>query len=114
MRYKICPICALVVITWVAGLFGIYFAASWANPLIVAMLMGASVGALAEKYGSRLGPALKAVFVILGFIAVYYLVNKSFWPGAGLAVLTLAVLMWKIKKSKPASAGYSDKFKDCC
>src|SRR3989344_8480013 len=97
MQYKICPICALVVIVWVAGLFGIYLDAVWADPLIVAMLMGGSVGALAEKYGSRLGPVWKAVFVILGFIAVYFLVNKSVWPGIIFAVLTYGVFVYKLK-----------------
>lgn len=114
MNYKICPICALVVIAWIVGLVGIYTDANWISPLVVAMLMGGSVGALAEKFGSRLGMIWKSIMVIIGFSAAYFLATGSFWMGAVLGILVLLLVWYILKNLKHAALGRKDMFKDCC
>lgn len=112
---KVCPICAGVVITWLIGIFGIYTHASWANPLIIAILMGASLGALADKYGSRFGIIWKSGVVILGLPAIYLLVQNRFWTGL---VFLAAIFALTLVLSKPSSSNKSDQnhdlFKNCC
>jgi hypothetical protein len=111
---SVCPVCAAAVVTWVGGLLAIQLHASWANPLLVAVLMGASMGALAEKYGSRFGLVWKTAMVLLGMSAIYFLVQPSgLYAGLGIAAVLLAITYFSHKRIPGAHAG-KDVFKDCC
>lgn len=109
-----CPICAAAVITWVGGLLAIHLRVSWANPLLVAILMGASLGAVAEKYGRRFGLFWKTTMVLLGMSSIYFLVQPAgLYEGLGIAVVLFAITFF-LHKSKPAEHIREDLFKDCC
>jgi hypothetical protein len=110
----LCPICAGVVITWVGGAIALYYGTAWANPLIIAVLMGASMGALADKYGSRFGLFWKSSIVLLGLPAIYLIVQKSLWQGIGLVGIIIILTIFSNKKSAPALRDKKDLFKDCC
>lgn len=110
----VCPICAAVVITWLAGLVGIYTGQAWADPLIIAILLGASLGALADKYGTGFGLAWKTLMVILGLPAIYYVVQRQPVQGLGLLfVLVVVTLLFNKRKSGSAKPN-PDIFKECC
>lgn len=111
---SVCPICAAVVITWVGGLAALYWRASWSNPLIVAILMGASIGALADKYGSKFGFLWKSAVVLLGLPAVYFLTQKALWPGLGLVLLLGLVTVLSHNNNPTGSHEKKDLFKNCC
>lgn len=109
-----CSICAAAVITWVGGLLAIHLHVSWANPLLVAILMGASMGAVAEKYGHRFGLFWKTAMVLLGTSSIYFLVQPAgFYKGLGIAAVLLAITFF-LHKGKPAEHVRGDLFKDCC
>lgn len=110
----VCPICAGVVITWVGGIVALYYGSSWANPMIITILMGASMGALADKYGNRFGLLWKTVVVLLGLPAIYLLVQKSLWQGSGLVILLILITILLQKKNTPTLRDKKDLFKDCC
>lgn len=110
----ICPICSGVVITWVGGIIAFYYGASWANPMIIAILMGASMGALADKYGNRFGLLWKTVVVLLGLPAIYLLMQKSLWQGLGLVILLILISVISNKKDASVLHNKKDLFKDCC
>ena len=110
----VCPICVGVVITWLGGILALYYGASWANPIIIAILMGASMGALAEKYGNRFGLLWKSALVLFGLPAIYLLVQKSLWPGLALVALLGLFTIFASTGKKPAPGAEKDLFKDCC
>ncbi len=112
----VCPICAGVSIAWFAGIVGIYTQQVWADPLIVAILLGASLGALADKFGTRFGLVWKTLMVLLGLPAVYYFVQGKLWYGLGLMVmLTIITLVIGKTRGNPKSLGHNkDLFKECC
>jgi len=110
----VCPICAGVVITWVGGAVGLYYEVTWANSLIIAILMGVSLGALADKYGSRLGLLWKSAMVLLGLPAIYFIVQKLSWQGAILVAMLVIITIFSHKQSAPAMRKEKDLFKDCC
>lgn len=111
---SVCPICAGVVITWVVGVAALYSGAVWANPLGIAILMGASVGALADKYGNKYGLFWKSAVVLLGVPAIYLLVQKSLWQSLALLAVIAVVTVYTKLKSKPLVSQKKDLFKDCC
>lgn len=114
-RFKIfenCPICSATVLTWVIGLFFIYSGRT-IDTLIIAILMGATLGAVAEKYGSKYGFLWKAAFVILGFITIYFLVYEELLKAfVSLVLIGLTTLF--SNSSSRLRQGKEDKFKDCC
>ncbi len=116
-KYRIiavCPICAATVITWVGGLLAIHLYISWANPLLVAILMGASMGAVAEKYGRQFGFIWKTAMVILGMSSIYFLIQPAgLYKGLGIAAILLTITFF-LHKGKPAEYVRGDLFKDCC
>ena len=113
---SVCPICAGVVITWIVGLVGIYANQAWADPLPVAILLGASLGALADKYGTRFGLVWKTLMILLGLPAVYFIVQEKLWYGLGLMVmLTIITLVTGKNRANHKSHGHNkDLFKECC
>lgn len=110
----ICPICAAAVITWAGGVVGLYIGASWAEPAWVAVLMGATMGAVAERYGSRYGLAWKIGVVLLGLIAIYMLVNLHLLIGLVMIAILLGITPFKGRKKQQRSDQDKDLFKDCC
>ncbi|OGE80549.1 MAG: hypothetical protein A2660_00095 [Candidatus Doudnabacteria bacterium RIFCSPHIGHO2_01_FULL_45_18] len=109
-----CPICAVTVITWVGGLLAIHLRVSWANPFVVAILMGASMGALAEKYGRRFGLLWKTAMILLGISSIYFLVQPDgLYEGLGITTVLLGITFFS-HKGTPAEHVRGDLFKDCC
>lgn len=110
----VCPVCAAAVITWVVGLLAIHLHASWANPLIVAVLMGASMGAVAEKYGKHFGFPWKTAVVLLGIGAIYFLVQPDELYNGLIVVGVLMAITFLSNKIVQTEGGLKDLFKDCC
>ena len=109
----VCPICAGTVLTWAWGLIAIYISTSKIEPLLVAVLMGASLGALAEKYGSRFGLWWKTFVVLLGLPAIYFLVTRQPKQAGVLLIILIIVTIW-LKGSAGNKNNQKDLFKECC
>ena len=115
---KYCPICLAVGITWIIGLI-LYYSDIYVDPLILAVLLGASLGALAQKYGSKYGLFWKTAFVILGIIVIYFLIYKEPFKAFLLLLLVAGVTFFfhststKTELSSPLDK-IENKFKDCC
>ena len=110
----VCPICAGVVITWFVGVIGIYNNQAWADPFLVAILLGASLGALANKYGSKLGIVWKTLFVLIGLPAVYFIVQEKLWFGLGLIIALIILTLVTGKNRTNHKLANKDLFKECC
>jgi hypothetical protein len=110
---QFCPICAAVVVTWLGGLIALYSDSSFANPLLIAILMAASMGALAERYGNRLGLLGKSALVLLGTPAIYLLVNKELTKGLLLIFVLIIISLVNKSGGKPKN-NHNDIFKSCC
>lgn len=111
---KVCPICAGVVLTWTAGLVSVYTNQTWANPLVVAILMGASLGALADKYGNKLGLVWKSALIVVGLPAIYMLLQKKLLFGLALLLIIILMTFFFSKRSGNKTSHKDDLFKDCC
>lgn len=111
---SVCPICAGVVITWVGGIIALSLETSWANPLMIGILIGASIGALVTKYGSTLGLLWKSLVTVLGVASVYLLLQKQFWLGLALiAVIVILTIIYRPKKNTSTEVK-KDLFENCC
>jgi len=119
---KICPVCALVALTWLTMLVLKWLGYPTNNELI-AMLMGGSVVGIAYVLGTRLritSPMLwKLISIPLGFITLYALLQFA-W-GYFLGGLTMYVLVWTIFQatdSKQNNVGHVEditkKLDSCC
>jgi hypothetical protein len=111
----VCPICAATVLTWISGLALLYSGKSWAPPLVIALLMGASLGAMAERYGKKFGLLWKTAVVVAGAPAIYFLVGKKLV--IGLALLAIIVILTLVRsRDKPSQLPKRNKdlFADCC
>lgn len=104
---KFCPICAAVVVTWIA-LFVLLRLGFNVDTTLLAILMGMSVGAIAAKYAA--GMAQKTGMVILGGGGALALINNKIGPGLLLIAATLALIGYKRQKNLPKP----DRFEDCC
>ncbi|HLC45151.1 MAG: hypothetical protein A2722_04105 [Candidatus Doudnabacteria bacterium RIFCSPHIGHO2_01_FULL_50_11] len=112
---SVCPICAGVVVTWVGGIIGLYANQKWADPMVIAILMGASMGAVADKYGIRFGLLWKTLTVVLGLSAIYFIIGLSLYKGLGfLLILGIITVFLSRKKYGSANAKNEDLFKECC
>ena len=110
----VCPICAAVVITWIVGGVGLYANQSWADPLIIAILLGASLGALADKYGSRLGLLWKSLMVLIGLPAIYFTIQKKPLLGLGLLLILAVITIFSGRNRQSGNSHRKDLFKECC
>lgn len=109
---NICPICAAVVIAWLTGLVLMWLGFG-VDKILVGILIGMSVGALATKYDW--GRAWKAGMVILGGSAAWSLLNnKLVYAVILLVTLALLAALFKFKLNPKKGAQQSDRFKDCC
>ena len=116
-KYKIspvCPVCAAVVITWAGGLVALYLGLAWQNALVVGILMGASMGALAERYGSKFGLLWKTSTVLLGFGSIYFLITGEPYRGLSFAATIVVITSAAYYQRTLTSQGRRDWFKDCC
>ena len=115
--HSICAVCAATVITWAVGIFSIITHASWADPLMTAILMGASLGAIADKYGSRFGLFWKTAVVILGSAGIYYIADETYIRGVvaftALGIITIIAGILKGPTTSTITAK-KDLFKECC
>lgn len=111
---KFCAICGAVLITWFIGLVGIYMNLPWADPLLILILMGASLGALAEKYGTKYGLIWKSLMILIGFPGVYYLVQERFWIGGGLMLVLVFLTIIFSRSNISSNTEHKDIFKECC
>src|SRR3989344_8752877 len=114
--FTVCPICSAALLTWVIGVVLLYLGSPFASPLFVALLVGASLGALAEKWGSKLGFFWKALWIIVGSSGAYFLLNKELLKAAPLLGALLVVTLAFMLSTTKASTGRTliDRFKDCC
>jgi hypothetical protein len=111
-KFNFCALCGATVITWVAGLMFLY-KGRVIDPVILAILMGASVGAVATLYGNKLGLFWKTSVVVLGAPFVYFLLQKELAKAAvSLGCLLLVSFVMYIFKSKQETK--EDNFKNCC
>jgi hypothetical protein len=111
--FTVCPICSAVVITWVGGMAALWDKTLGVDPTLVGILMGASLGALADRYGNRLGLLWKTGMVLLGLPAIYYMIHLQFKVGLPL-LASLALITLIANRSKTKSPDAQDRFKDCC
>lgn len=112
--FKFCPICAAVVLTW-AGLVVWMLLGRNVDQIVLATLVGMSIGATATKYDLNL--IWKTGIVIFGLLAVWHLLNgntsySAVFLGA-IILLTVASIIIKPSKNK-AKGSEKDKFEDCC
>lgn len=118
LRHKrllsVCPVCAGVVISWVLGLFLLYMEWWPIDNLFLGLMMGSSLGALAEKYGEHLGWFWKAVVVLSGLISIYYIVSDQLIAGTVFGLVIMIIALYKIKRSKPRQRSGDDMFTNCC
>ena len=114
--FTVCPICSAALLTWVIGVVLLYLGSPFASPLFVALLVGASLGALAEKWGSKLGFFWKALWVLLGSSGAYFLLNKELLKAAPLlgALLVVTLVFIFSSTKEPSGRSLKDRFKDCC
>ncbi len=111
MKLKnICIICAAVVITWLALLVMMWMGFN-IDKIILATLMGMSVGAIATKYAHNMFQ--KIGITVFGFLTVWQLMNNQVdFALVFLAASILINLPFIIKPKKGDAA--PDRFKDCC
>ena len=78
--------------------------------------MGASLGALAEKLGGKLGFIWKTLAVLLGSSGVYFLLNEEPLKAVPLVAALLAVTLFKVFNPTEGSRTrvLRDRFKGCC
>lgn len=116
-RVLVCPICGATVITWAGAILGgLYLNWFPINPLFIAILVGISLGASIEKFGSRFGLPWKVAMVLLGAPAIFFLLQKQLLYALYLLLaLVLATALASLKFSrKPAKGAYKEVIKDCC
>lgn len=110
----ICPICAATVITWVVGLLAIHLYSPWANPLVVAILMGTSLGAVTEKCGKHFSFLWKMMAVLLAVSAIYFLVQPEELYNGLIVTAVLVAVTFLSNKGDKTKDERKDLFKDCC
>jgi len=114
-RPAICPICIAVILTWAGGLLASYLGYSWANPLVVGLLMGASLGAISNRFGPHLGLGWQTGLIALGLPTIYWLVTGQWGQGwLGLGVMVVATWWWAQTRPSSTRKQSKDLFDDCC
>ena len=111
MFKKICLICAAVVLAWLSMLILMWFGFA-VDKILLATLMGMSVGAVATKYAPGFG--WKTLTVILGLLLVWSALNEKFVYAAAALGLILLTLLFSVKLNNKKGAQQPDRFKDCC
>lgn len=111
---NICPVCLIVVITWLVGISLIYLDQNWVSPLLVAILMGASLGATAERWSGTMGMWWKILWVMGGVSGIYFLLDRQITKAATLIIITLALtgLFYLLRGRSHLTT--TDKLKNCC
>ncbi len=113
---KICPICALVALTWVTML-----AFKWqgyeVNNELLAMLMGGSVVGISSVLGTHLNTTSrkssmlwKLVAIPVGFVVMYALLQFAWSYFAG--ALVAYVVAWAFFKSTSTASSHPEYLED--
>ncbi len=112
MGKRICPICIGVSASWLIGLV-LYYSGIYTDQTVLAILMGASLGAVVTLYGKSWGLLMKSVVFLVGFPTVYYLIQKDVAKAViGMMALTVCIVLAHVfKQSLPPG---SDAFDSCC
>lgn len=114
-RKKFCPICLGTVLTWIFGLtLFLIGKLSRDDALFVIVLMALSLGAVTEKFGSRLGIFWKIAMVILGAPALYFLANQQIGQSIVLGLVLALVTGISFLFPNKARVIEKDNFKNCC
>ena len=113
---KVCFICAAVVITW-AGMLIWMWSGHNIDKILLAILMGTSVGAIATRYAQNM--IWKSLIVILSIPAVWYAVQDQLDTAAiFIFLIILPSIYFNSKLNSPAGeqkgVQQEDRFKDCC
>lgn len=121
--YNVCPICVGVSGTWISML-GARFLGYSVDPTVLGILMGGSVVGIAyqleKKIANENAKVLwKILFIPAGFVAVYGVVQSSWYVFLGALVFLplLAYAFLKTPKQKEMSktvADLEEKMKQCC
>ncbi len=116
VKHIYCPICLATVLVWMGLTAGLYFKWFAVNPLFLGILIGVSLGAANERFGSKFGLIWKVSLVVFGAPAIYFLVQKEITYTIYLLIaLIFFTAISTIKFSgKPASGGASGKLPGCC
>ena len=127
LKFKICPICAGVALTWLWLLMGIISnqlpAASY--QLLIAVLMGGTVVGAMFKLEKFIKPDFillwKTIFVISGFLAAYSLINTD-WAMFAIGVILAVVItlflktrgVGQEKQELKKTKELEEKMRNCC
>jgi hypothetical protein len=119
LHNRICPICAASVSVWAFSLIGLWAGIWRPDPLVLAILIGASLGASVEKYGKVKGGIWKSAVFIFGLPTVYLTILENYLLAAVFgAVFALTAFFAGKKIEAGNNQGMEkiriDKFKDCC
>lgn len=111
--FKTCPVCAAAFLTWIIGLALLYSGITWADPIFIAILIGATIGAVAEKYGREFGFVWKTALILLGTSGVYFLASQDIGR-AVIVFAALAVVTAWFNFPSGKTKTLVDRFKNCC
>lgn len=123
-KFSVCPVCAGVVGTWL-WMLAARFASVATDPIILAMLMGASVVGLAHQLEPRLPPEssrplFNMLVLVIGFADVYSVVSEHWTATAFATLLLISAIAWfmrpwrAIQRDEEAVKDIEQKMKNCC
>jgi hypothetical protein len=107
-----CPICLASVVTWCVLLL-LFLLGKNIDTTALVILMSISLGAMAERLGSRLGLVWKTLTVILGMSALYFLAQKDF-SKTSVFVVSIAIVLALALIFKRSNVNKEDRFDKCC
>lgn len=127
LPYKVCPICAGVSGTWMLML-GARFLGYFVDPSLLALLLGASVAGVAYQLEKKLAQGrsellFKALFILVGFIAAYEIVQNQWFLVIGVLVILSLLAYAFLRVPNPPAGGkkvskrvesLEEKMKQCC
>ncbi len=123
---KICPVCAIVVATWLV-MFAFKLLGYDVNDELLAMLMGGSAVGISYTLSTRLRPVFrtsmtvywKLVAIPLGFAAMYAALQFAWWYVAGAAAMYALAWaafngMFTVQKNERHSGDVTKALDNCC
>jgi hypothetical protein len=125
LRLSVCPVCAGVAGTWLSLLTAREIGNFAVDPLILAILLGASAVGVAQSVTSRLAegrsPQFWKALMLAGGFALAYALSAGHWLLAGVsaAQLSLTAALALRRQSAPARDGQAvalleERMKQCC
>ena len=126
MKLNICPICAGISLTWIGIVGALYFGLLPIEPwrLVAGILAGGSVVGFAYQIEKILSKTLvfpwKVLFIPIGFLTVYFLIN-FLWNWFVISGILTSIILFYFTISAKNNGNNSDraknleeKMKDCC